>query len=161
MKELVFFLEEPSAEAMLEGFLPKIVPEEVAWRIIVFEGKQDLEKRMVKRLQGYLNPDARFVILRDKDSGDCIIIKNRLREKCFQAGKPETMIRIACYELESWYLADLAAVEKGLNIPGLAKRQSQKLYRNPDQTPNPAYELQRIAPVYQKLSGSRGDRRQR
>jgi len=155
MKELVFFLEEPSAEAMLDGLLPKIVPEGITWRTIVFEGKQDMEKRLVKRLQGHQNPEARFVILRDKDSGDCIIIKNRLREKCLQAGKPDTLVRIACHELESWYLADLAAVEKGLNLSGLARRQNQRLFRNPDQTPNPAYELQRIAPVYQKLSGSR------
>lgn len=101
MNELVFFLEEPSAEAMLEGLLPRIVPEGITWRTIVFEGKQDMEKRIVKRLRGYINPGARFVILRDKDAGDCIIIKNCLQEKCVQAGKPETLVRIACYELES------------------------------------------------------------
>jgi hypothetical protein len=155
MNELVFFLEEPSAEAMLEGLLPRIIPEGITWRTIVFEGKQDMEKRIVKRLCGYLNPGARFVILRDKDAGDCIVIKNCLKEKCIQAGKPETLVRIACHELESWYLADLAAVEKGLNLSGLARRQNQRIFRNPDQTPNPAHELQRVAPVYQKLSGSR------
>ena len=156
MNELVFFLEEPSAEVMLKGLLPKIVPEGIACRMIVFEGKQDMEKRLVSRLRGYLNPGARFVILRDKDSGDCITIKNFLHEKCVQAGRPETLIRIACHELESWYLADLVAVEQGLNIPGLARRQNQSLFRNPDKTPNPAYELQRITgDVYQKLSGSR------
>lgn len=156
MNELVFFLEEPSAEAMLEGLLPRLVPEGITWRTIVFEGKQDMEKRIIKRLRGYINPGARFVILRDKDSGDCMVIKNCLREECVQAGRPETLVRIACHELESWYLADLSAVEKGLNLPGLAKRQNQSLYRNPDQTPNPANELQRVTEdVYQKMSGSR------
>jgi hypothetical protein len=156
MNELVFFLEEPSAEAMLEGLLPKIIPDGITWRTIVFEGKQDMEKRIIKRLRGYLNPGARFVVLRDKDAGDCIIIKRRLYEKCVQAGKPETLIRIACHELESWYLADLAAVEKGLGLNGLARRQNQSLFRDPDQVPNSAYELQRVTEdVYQKLSGSR------
>ncbi|HBF38905.1 MAG TPA: hypothetical protein DDW50_16490 [Firmicutes bacterium] len=155
MKELVFFLEEPSASAMLDGLLPRILPEEVVYRKIVFEGKQDLEKRIIKRMQGYLNPDARFVILRDKDSADCIALKTKLRNQCMEASRPDTLIRIACYELESWYLADLAAVEKGLNIPRLTNFQDKHLFRRPDIVPNPANELQRIAPSYQKVSGSR------
>lgn len=155
MKELVFFLEEPSAEATLQGLLPRILPEGVIWRAIVFEGKQDLEKRLVKKLRGYLNPDARFVILRDKDAADCKAIKKQLTEKCIEAGKPEVLIRIACHELESWYLADLAAVERGLKISGLASRQGKSLFRTPDATVNPSYELERIVPFYQKLGGSR------
>ncbi len=155
MKELVFFLEEPSASAMLDGLLPKILSEDVMYRKIVFEGKQDLEKRVMKRMQGYLNPEARFVILRDKDSADCNVLKTELRNKCIEANRPDTLIRIACYELESWYLADLAAVEKGLNIPGLTNLQDKRIFRRPDRTPNPANELQRIASNYQKVSGSR------
>lgn len=155
MTELVFFLEEPSAAAMLEGLLPRILPPDIPWRVVIFEGKQDLEKRIVRRLRGYLNPDAKFVILRDKDSSNCIEIKMNLKKKCQEANKPEALIRIACHELESWYLADLAAVEKGLEIQGLARRQNQRLYRKPDGVPNPSDELQRIAPTYQKLSGSR------
>ncbi|TCL76782.1 uncharacterized protein DUF4276 [Hydrogenispora ethanolica] len=155
MNELVFFLEEPSAAALLEGLLPRLLPPNFTCRMIVFEGKQDLEKRLVKRLRGYLNPKARFVVLRDKDSADCREIKTNLRQKADEAGRPDTLIRIACYELESWYLADLAAVEAGLQIAGLTGRQNKRLFRNPDVIPNPAHELQRIAPSYQKLSGSR------
>lgn len=50
---LVFFLEEKSAEIMLDGILPQILPEGVAYRCVVFEGKQDLEKRLSKRLKGW------------------------------------------------------------------------------------------------------------
>lgn len=155
MNELVFFLEEPSSSAMLDGLLPRILPEGVIYRTIVFDGKQDLEKRVGKRLRGYLNPNAKFVILRDKDSSDCFKLKANLREKCIEANKSDVLIRIACYELESWYLADLAAVEKGLDVPGLADKQNKRLFRNPDFFPNPSAELQKIAPSYQKLSGSR------
>ncbi len=155
MKELVFFLEEPSASVMLDGLLPRILPAGIFYRTIVFDGKQDLEKRMVKRLRGYLNLNAKFIILRDKDSADCIELKANLREKCIEADKSDTLIRIACYELESWYLADLAAVEKGLCLSGLADKQNKKLFRNPDAFPNPFVELQRLAPSYQKLIGSR------
>ncbi len=155
MTELVFLLEEPSATAMLEGLLPRLLPEGVTVRTIVFEGKQDLEKRVVKRLRGYLNPDAKFVILRDKDAADCLALKDNLRRKCIEAGRPDTLIRIACHELESWYLADLAAVEKGLNIRGLAESQQKQWFRSPDDLPNPVDVLQKVAPLYQKLSGSR------
>lgn len=111
---------------MLEGLLPRLPPENITPRYIVFNGKQDLEKRLVHRLRHYLAPDARFVVLRDQDSGDCRLVKKQLIEKCREAGRTDTLVRIACHELESWYLADLAAVESGLEIKGLAARQNGK-----------------------------------
>jgi len=44
MKTIVFFLEEPSAREMLEGVLPRILPENIQTRYLIFQGKQDLEK---------------------------------------------------------------------------------------------------------------------
>ena len=44
MRELVFLLEEASAQAMLEGLLPKLLPDGMMVRYLVFEGKNDLEK---------------------------------------------------------------------------------------------------------------------
>ncbi len=46
MKTLVFFLEEPSARAMLQSFLPRVLPAGYQALYIVFEGKSDLEKRL-------------------------------------------------------------------------------------------------------------------
>lgn len=40
MKELVFFLEEPSAQAMLQGLLPRMLAPDIHVRLIPFEGKQ-------------------------------------------------------------------------------------------------------------------------
>ena len=80
MSEIVFFLEEPSAEAMLEGFLPKVMPG-LNYRCIVFEGKQDLERRLVQRMRGYRVPDAKFVVLRDQDAADCKAVKKTLNKK--------------------------------------------------------------------------------
>jgi len=154
MNPLVFLLEEPSAEAMLEGLLPRIVPPGTSWRFIVFEGKQDLERQMVRRLRGYREPNARFVVLRDKDAGDCHRTKRELTDKCAEAGKPHALVRIACHELESWFLADLAAVEVGLRIPGLATHQNKRQYRSPDALPSPSRTLLRLAPAYQKVSGA-------
>lgn len=132
MPEIVFLLEEPSMEEALKGLLPRILPTDIPLRYIKFQGKQDLEKGLPRKLRGYLAPDARFVVLRDQDSGDCIAIKQRLRELCLQSNRPDTLIRIVCRELESWFLGDLAAVETALGISGLSQRQSERQFRNPD-----------------------------
>jgi hypothetical protein len=158
MSELVFLLEEASAEAMLQGLLPRLLhqPNNVVVRCIVFEGKSDLERQLVRRLQHYRVPNARFVVLRDKDSADCREVKNGLVAKCREAGRANALVRIACHELESWYLADLAAVERALDIPNLAAKQTRAKFRTPDALSNAAEELERLTDHrYQKVGGSR------
>jgi len=155
MSEIVFFLEELSAETLLSGLLPRFLPSDIFCRYVVFEGKQDLEKQIMRRIRGYRVPDARFVVLRDQDSGDCKRIKRLLKEKCADAGRPDALVRIACRELESWYLADLAAVEKALGAHGISRLQKRRPYRSPDEAMNPSRVLERIFPRYQKIDGSR------
>ena len=156
MIRLVFFLEEPSAEEMLKGILPKILPDHVEPRFIVFEGKQDLEKQLPKRMRHWRMANSRFIVLRDQDAGDCFIIKQSLLEKCKKATLNETIVRIACHELESFYIGDLKAVEKGLGIKGLARLQDKKKFREPDRLSNPSQELIRLTKNrYEKVSGSR------
>ncbi len=156
MSTLVCLLEEPSAREMLHGVLPRILP--IGWhvRYIVFQGKQDLEKNLVIKLRGWLAPDSLFLVLRDQDAGDCRKVKQELVELCRQAGREQTLVRVACRELESFYLENLAAVEKGLEFSGLARMQRKKQFRSPDSLANPAMELERLtAGRYQKVSGSR------
>lgn len=156
MMTLVFFLEEPSAKEMLKGILPQILPDHVVPQLVVFEGKQDLEKQLVRKLRLWRTPNSCFVILRDQDSGDCRLIKRKLSDKCSDAGKPDTIVRIACHELESFYLGDLRAVDKGLEISSLSKLQNKRKYREPDNLINPAQELMALTKNrYQKRSGSR------
>lgn len=99
--------------------------------------------------------DARFVVLRDKDSEDCREVKNRLVKKCAEGLRPDALVRVACHELESWYLGDLAAVEAGLQTTGLARHQHKTPFDKPDDLASPARKLQSIAPAYQKIGGSR------
>ncbi len=158
MKELVFLLEEESAKAMLESLLPRILNPEIKARMIPFEGKQDLEKSISKRLRGYVNPKARFIILRDQDSApDCKLVKANLIKKCADGGRGSTsLVRIACRELEAFYLADLSAVEQALSIENIANRQSTAKFRNPDRLGSPSGELTSLTRgAYQKVSGSR------
>lgn len=158
MKELVFLLEEVSAKAMLESFLPRILHTDIRLRFIPFEGKQDMERQMFKRLRSYLNPQARFIVLRDQDSApNCVALKVKLAERCQQAGQAEkTLVRIACKELEAFYLADLMAVEQALKLSKLARQQGSAKFRNPDRLGSPSRELATLTRgEYQKVSGSR------
>jgi len=156
MKTIVFFLEEPSAREMLAGVLPRILPEHMQVRYIVFQGKQDLEKNLQKKLRGWLMPDSIFVVMRDQDSGDCRAIKARLLGLCQASGREKVLVRVACRELESFYLGDLAAVERGLGLRGLKSQQQERKFRNPDLLGNPAEVLFKLTNnVYDKIAGSR------
>lgn len=155
MRKIVFFLEELSAEQMLRGVLPKILPETIIPHFVVFEGKQDLEKRLPMRLRAWQHPDALFVVMRDQDSGDCTAIKRGLVKKCTYSGKPDTLVRIACRELESFYLGDLKSVSQAIGPANIEKHQNKAKFRNPDTLASPSQELKKLAPSYQKVSGSR------
>ena len=157
MRELVFFLEEQAAKEMLDGLLPKLLDESsISFRCIFFEGKQDLEKQLGKRLRNWRNPETSFVVLRDQDSGDCAAVKQRLIDICRKAKKPDTLVRIVCRELESWYLGDLKAVETGLQCTGLSGQQQKSKFRSPDRLSNAKQELKKLTKNrYQPISGSR------
>lgn len=154
MRTLVAFLEEPSAAALLKVLLPPLLPSDCRLKCITFEGKQDLERNLERRLRGWLTPNTSFLVMRDRDSEDCRVVKERLVGICRRAGRPHTVVRIACGELESFYLGDLEAVAKafGCRMPS----GNSAKFRDPDHLNNAADELKRLTDgVYQKISGSR------
>jgi hypothetical protein len=158
MRELVFLLEEPSAKAMLESLLPRMLCEEIKFRCIPFEGKQDLERQMMRKIRAYRNDQARFIVLRDQDSHpDCTVVKRKLLDLCDASGKAaQCLVRIACRELETIYLADLQAVEVALEINGIARHQQNKKFRAPDGLGSPSRELKVLTSnCYEKVAGSR------
>lgn len=156
MKEVIFFLEEQSAKEMLDGLLPRLFDDQLSYRCIHFEGKQDLEKRLHKKLKNWMNPNALFVVLRDQDQSDCVETKKRLAEICKDAGRPGALVRIVCHELESWFLGDLRAVEKALEVRNIASKQDKRIYREPDALANPKQELRKLTKDrYQQILGSR------
>lgn len=155
MRHLVFLLEEPSARDALEAWLPTWLPAELQCHFIVFRGKQDLEKRMVLRMRHWLQPDARFVVLRDQDSGDCKAVKAALVDRCMEAGRPDAVVRIACRELESFFVGDWQAVALAYGKPALSRLAHKASYRNPDLLGSPSQELARHLPGYQKRDGAR------
>ena len=158
MKELVFLLEGESEKALLQALLPRFLSAEIQTRFIPFEGKQDLERQLPGRWRGYLNPQARFVVIRDQDSAaDCKVVKQKLQALCSQAGRgANSLIRIACREIETIYLADLLAVEQAFGLTGLAKRQKSVKFKQPDRLGSPSRELGLLTKgAFQKVSGAR------
>lgn len=155
MITLVCFLEERSAQAFLEGVLPRLLPRDIVIKYVVFEGKQDLEKQITKKMRNWLTPDSVFLVMRDQDSANCTTVKANLVRLCNEAQKPATLVRIACHELESFYFGDLSAVEGALQVT-LSSYKHKASYRIPDNIVNPAKELEKITGgIYQKIGGSR------
>ena len=151
--KLVFLLEERSMKELLDGLLPKILPESVSFQTIPHEGKSDLKKSLPIKLKAWNEPDVAFIVVHDQDSNDCMRLKQELKELCTGYGK-RVLIRIPCHELESWYWGDLAAVSAayGKDLTALQKR---KAYREPDKIVNPKQELKRFLPKMGQIDGAR------
>ena len=146
-RHIEFLVEEPSMEAFLKGLLPRLLPEDCAFDIRWFQGKQALLRKLEDRLRGYrkwLPDDCRVVVLVDCDGDDCRALKERLEEAAGRsglrtrsqaAGGPWQVVnRIAIEELEAWYFGDWEAVRGAYprvpsSIPGQAR------YRDPDSVP--------------------------
>lgn len=137
----------------LEGLLPRILPPEQGVVLIPHEGKRDLEVSIPRKLRAWRDPEARFVIVRDQDSADCKVVKQRLLGLCAEA-KREALVRIACRELEAWYVGDLAAVDRAFGT-NLAVNQSKTKFRDPDRIGSPSHELASLVPGFGKVSAAR------
>jgi hypothetical protein len=154
---LVFCLEEPSARAMLEVLMPRLISTEYTLEIeyIVFKGKQHLHKNLLNKIKYWQKQNSFFIVLQDQDSNDCKTLKHELEKICNQSGKNYT-IRIACHELENYFFGDLDAVAKALEIPSLERQKNNSKYRNPDNLGNACQELERLTKKrYQKIEGAR------
>ena len=153
-----FLLEEPSAEAALSAILPKVFSPDIIYNFHVFQGKDDLLKKLPARLKGYrhwIPDDWRIVVLVDRDRADCFQLKARLERAASEAGfvtksrstpgrSFRVVNRLAIEELEAWFFGDFEALRKA--YPRVSKNlQYQARYRNPDAVPGGTYEaLERL-----------------
>jgi hypothetical protein len=155
--KLIFLLEEPSMKTLLDNLLPRLFPgweEQKHFLCVAHQGKSDLDKSIPRKLKAWRSPQDIFIIVRDNDGADCIKRKQELRAKCLQAGRPETLIRLVCQELESWYLGDLEALEKAFD-ENVNTPRNRKRFANPDAWQKPSHEVGRLVPCFQKQSGAR------
>lgn len=155
---LVFLLEEPSMKLLLAGLLPRLFPgwvEYTHFLLVPHEGKSDLDRSVPKKLRSWQIPGDRFVILRDNDNANCVDLKTRFTKLCGQCGRPDTLVRLVCQELESWYLGDLAALAQAYGDPKINSPAQRKRFSDPDSWQKPSTEVARLAPTFQKGSGAR------
>lgn len=155
--QYIFMTEEASMEEFLNIFLLRTYPH-VNRIIIAHEGKQDLEKSIQRKIGGWRDTaetSFKFIIIRDKDSGHCIEIKEHLLDLSSKAGRNDSVVIIAVHELESWFLGDLAAIEAAYQVKNLSKKQNTRKYRNPDHLANPSLELHKITNHSAKISRAR------
>ena len=151
-----FLLEEPSMVNYLEQILPKILPEGFVLNENCFlrphNGKSDLLKSIPQKVKAFskLTHEAyRIVIVHDQDSNDCKHLKQKLATLCIQNGDCPTLIRIACRELEAWYLGDMDAIQKVYPSFKADQYRNKAKFRDPD-TCNPSDELKKLIPSFQK-----------
>lgn len=75
--KIVFLLEERSMKELIDGLIPRILPEEVSFLSIPHEGKSDLEKSIPRKISSWrdADPNVKFVIVHDQDSNNCVELK--------------------------------------------------------------------------------------
>ena len=163
---LEILVEEPSAEAFLDGFLPRIIPAGTSVKLIPFQGKKDLLGNLEKRLKAYrqwIPRDWRIVVLVDEDRQDCRKLKRRLEAAAEAAGiktkstaTSEQWIvlnRIAIEELEAWFFGDVEGLRAA--YPGVpASLGNRAGMRDPDAVPGGTWE--QLEKVLQRAGHHRG-----
>jgi len=154
---IVFLLEEPSMKTLLQGLLPRLFPgwvEHQHFMCISHEGKSNLDKSIQTKLKAWRVPGDRFVILRDNDNSNCVNLKARLHNICEVSGRPDTLVRLVCQELESWYVVDIEALALAFGpLPDTSAL--RKRFVEPDTWQKPSREIERLIPEFQKGMGAR------
>jgi len=64
-------------------------------------------------------------------------------------------VRIACQELEAWYLGEPDALADAFGNDRLRDIGSKALFRIPDEVGNPFDEIKKLVPEFQKVTGAR------
>jgi Domain of unknown function (DUF4276) len=143
---------------LLDGLLPRLFPgiePDVHFKCVPHQGKSDLDTSVARKLSAWRTPGDRFVIVRDNDNAVCVDIKAKYVQMCLKANRPDTLIRLVCQELESWYLGDLQALALAFNDNKLAAPALKKKFIAPDTWQKPSAELARLLPAFQKVSAAR------
>ncbi len=163
MARIEILTEEQSMCDVLEIILPKILPKKWVLQQNYFirphKGKSDLQKsipRKIKVFSTYHEP-AGVVIVHDQDSYDCSELKNKLLTLCkITIEEPcPILIRIACRELESWYLGDMKAIQSAYPKFKVENYTKKSKFRNPDNLNNATEEIEKILPDFQKGASAR------
>jgi chromosomal replication initiation ATPase DnaA len=142
---IVFLVEDYSMRQFLDGILPRLGFDEHIFEIKHHRGKEDLISHLDKIIPSLSKRAQQIIVIIDQDKQDCVALKNEIKEKmawCFC----EYKIRIACYELEAWFLGDMAAIAKCSPRFKARSFQGKKKYRDVDNIEKPSTVIAKIVP---------------
>jgi hypothetical protein len=157
---LEILTEEKSMEEFLRRFLPRILPSgyqlDENCFIRTHEGKSHLQKSIPKKMKAYprFPYPVRVLIVQDQDSNDCRELKAELQKLAENDGEIPVMIRIACRELENWYLGDLQAIIHALGRNRIRNIDQKRFQKDTDRL-NGADELRRLVGRFPKVQTAR------
>jgi len=151
-----FLLEALSAEKVLNNILPQLITKEHTYRCIIFQGKNDLLKKLPAELRAYkkwIPHHYKIVILIDRDDDNCHELKSKLQHYAMMAGllsksdcndsSFQVISRIAIEELEAWFFGDPDAIRLAyLKVSTAFEKKSN--YRNPDNIVNTWETLEKL-----------------
>lgn len=153
--QVEILVEESSMKHFLINILPLILPDGICLNQNCFirqhEGKQHLNKEIPKKVRAYkhFGTPVKIIIVQDQDSSDCSVLKADLTKLVHDSGPLPYLIRIACRELEAWYLGDMDAIEQVYPNFMAERYRNWKKFRNPDLC-NASDELRKLIPEFQK-----------
>ena len=139
---------------LLEALLPRVLPD-LRFLCLPHEGKKDLEASIPRKLRAWKEPGVHFVVVHDNDGADCVALKERLQRRCAEGRRADTLVRIACQELEAWYLGDGPALADAYGRAALADLGAKRGFRDPDAVQRPSEQVSNLVPEFQKISGAR------
>jgi Domain of unknown function (DUF4276) len=153
--------EEKSMELFLMGLLPRLLPEGYQLGVNCFirthDGKSHLQKSIplkMKAFQQFPTP-VKVLIVHDQDSNDCLILKSKLLSLAVQGSQQiPVVVRIACRELENWYLGDFESLGQLYTEVKAGKYAQKSKYRNPDSVFG-AQELKALSRNFSKSEAAR------
>lgn len=157
---LEILTEEISMELFLRELLPKILPAGYKLDENCFirphEGKSHLLKSLTKKMKAYPRYPypVKVLIVQDQDSNDCVELKKKLLDYCSLSPEIPSLVRIACKELENWYLGDLSAIEQVYPDSKATKFLEKAKFRNPDKLTG-SQELKALSSTFTKMQAAR------
>jgi len=149
-------VEESSMENLLEIVLPQILPIGYDLGINCFvrphQGKSDLKKSITKKVTAYQHfpKPVVLIVIQDQDSNDCKKLKKGLIDLIMKINPEQPhLVRIACKELENFYLGDMRAIEAIYPVFKANRQKRKAKYRNPDNVFG-AYDLEQQIKTFSK-----------
>ena len=140
-------VEEYSMKVLLEGLLPRILPDghtlDFNVFILLHEGKPDLLNSVKSKAAGLTQHGNRMMVLVDQDQDDCQQLKRSVLSDIEELGDLKNgLVRIVCRTLEAFYLGQPKAIEKVCRM-----RKRLKLNKNRQSFDEVEYPVEKLRSV--------------